>query len=176
MKKSIQLKTLYDIQIANKSQIADMDNEDDAIKASLCMMITHLSQMIPILASEGFVSPSKSKPLNPILLKNSTVVIENLIMLCNASNVDIPEDDFLEFQEVDMPYEEKNDSILGVMAAIGCVADLTNLIYVDLQGPVWEQYDIPPDFEINVAFIILAIKHLGAKHGFTINDILLEMR
>jgi hypothetical protein len=175
MKKSISIRNLYDIQIASKSQIEELDNEDDAIKASLCMMLTHLAQMIPLLASEGFAPTAKTRPVNSLLVKNSAIVLQNLILLCNASNMDLPDQEFLDDTEDEISFEEQHDSILGIMATIGSVTDLANLIYVELQTPVWEQEILPPDFEIDVAFIIIGIKNLGAKHGFTIKDVLVEM-
>jgi hypothetical protein len=165
-------KTILDIQIATKSQVDDIHDEDDLIKLSLSVITIHLAKLVPILTKLSINKDTKVKP--ETLLKELGKVIEYTFILCNSCNFDIPKDEFLADYAESIPLSVKNDSVLTVMGMIGAVADLFHIIYVDYDIPPWSNEALALDLEDVISTIIVGMKHLGDKHGFTPDDVLAQ--
>lgn len=163
-------KTLLDIQIATRSQVEDIHNEDDLIKLSLSVITVHLAKLVPILVKFSF--DKTKKPKIETIIKELGSVLEYTFILCNSCNFDIPEDKELsEFSET-IPTEVKNDSVLTVMGMLGAVADLFHIIYVESDEPAWSNEELQEDLFDVISTIIIGIKHLGDKHGFTPENVI----
>ncbi len=169
----LSLKSLLDVQIGTKDQMDEIHDEEDMIRLSLSVMTVHIAKIIPLFAA---LSLGGKKIKNPTsVIQDLAVVLEYMMIICNSCNFDIPEDvDIKEFGET-VPNEVKNDTILTLLGMLGAVSELAHIIYVDTIGFIWEQDELPEDFETNISTIIIGMQNIGIKHGFTMSDIIAEL-
>lgn len=163
-------KTLLDVQIGTKAEVDDIHDEDDLIKLSLSVITIHLAKLVPLLTRYSL--QKNDKPDTSVIVKELGKVLEYTFILCNSCNFDIPDDGYLEQFEDSIPYEVKNDSVLTVMGMLGAVADIFHTIYVEAEGPIWGSEELHSDLSEIVGTIILGMKHLGIKHGFSPDDVI----
>lgn len=170
MKSRQSYKTLLDVQIGTKTDVDDIHDQDDLIKLSLSVITIHLAKLVPMLTKYSL--QKENKPDTNLIVTELGRVLEYTFILCNSCNFDVPEDDYLAEFEDSIPYEVKNDSVLTVIGMLGAVADIFHMIYVEANGPVWASEELHSDLAEVVGTIILGMKHLGIKHGFTPDDVI----
>jgi len=164
------LRELLDVPTYKHLDIEEIHNENDMIKLSLSMMTIYVAKLIPIFTAAS-ITGRKVKDIKSVVADLS-LVMEYLFILCNSCNYEIPDDTCLEDFEDTVPLELKHDSILGLQSVIGSISELSYLIYVDMEGEVWKEDDLSFDFDELVCTIIVGIKNLGIKHGFTMEEVI----
>jgi hypothetical protein len=172
MIKRASIKDLLDIQLSTKMEISGLDNHLDVINANVIKIITLLSSLLPslFLQSVGEAKTDKKKILDTL-----SKILEHTMLLCNACNFEIPDEEELNNYEELVSLDIRNDSILTVMEMLGSMTDITMILALDMDTAIWSEDELPDEFVDNMYCIIIGIKNLGKKYGFTVDDILEKM-
>jgi hypothetical protein len=163
------LKSMFDIQVGTKLEMDELENHNDTMNANIVLAITHLSKLLPKLTLQSF---GKAKVRREDLIETMSKVYFQIMLLSNACNFEVPEEDELEMFEKSLPPEVKFDAVLTIMGMIGALVDAAQVIWVDLDTPIWAEAEIPEAFEDDIFTVVCGIKTLGEKYNFTLDDVL----
>lgn len=166
--KKIKVNTLMKIQMASKMEIEDLENHNDNITINILMASIYLSRMLPSL---GLQSVGKGSIKDSVVINAVSNVLVHTLMLCEACNYELPDEDDIKDFELGIPLNVQKDSIITVMGMIGAFTSILHIINVDLETIIWDDVDVPDDFEDCILTILGGISNLGKKHNFTLNDI-----
>jgi hypothetical protein len=121
------------------------------------------------------LSIEKDRKLKPeTLVKELAPVLEYAFVLCNACDVDIPDDDELADFEESVPPEVRHDAVLTITGMIGAVSELFHIFYVGVDTPPWEDELLQDDLMEILCTVIVGMKHLGDKFGFSPDDVMVN--
>lgn len=166
------LKDIYDVQIATKLEIEELETHDDSINVNISASIIYLAKLLPGLSLQAF---GKKKVSKEAVISTCARVLRHMMILSNECNFDMPEEDELDNFEVVIPDEVRQDAVLTITNMICSLTDLLHLINVDTEEPIWSVEELPQDFEDDMFSIIIGIRHLGVKFGFGLDDIIAKV-
>lgn len=170
--KSVSINSLLDVQISTKAKVEGVTSQDDLIKLSLTVMTTHLAKLLPVVVKLSIDKSRKIK--SETIVKELGPVLEYAFVLCNACGMDIPDDEDLADFEDSVPAEVRHDAVLTLTGMISAVADLFHIFYVEADSPPWENEGMHEDLAEIICTVIVGMKHLGDKFGFSPEDVVVN--
>lgn len=161
------LNTLYR---TNKFIISGIENHHDEITSHIIFIHCHLANLL---------GPAMVQSTNNLRIKPETFclsmknVLRHLISLCDLFEYDIPDEGEIEVFMANLDPIIQNDTILILSMMATAALSILHMLYVDRDTvPIWSEYEVPEDIEDSIFRIIVGIKFLGKKQGFTYKDVL----
>lgn len=166
----INVDSLRNLYRTNKFIIEGIENHHDEITSHIMFMHGHLSSLI----GPTMVQATKGLRIKPeAFCEVMKQVLRHLMALCDLMEYDLPEADQIESFEESLDPIIKNDTLLTLTFMMREVLDILHALYVDRDTvPVWSECEVPEDIEDNIFSVIVGIRYLGKKQGFTFKDVI----
>lgn len=171
LRDELDIQSLLDLPRSSKIILKGIENHYDLITAHVILM--H-GKMTSLLGPLMYQAAKNLKVKNEVIMDTMVDVLKHLLAICEACDFDIPDnDELMEYDINAINYLVKNDSILMLTDMCMAALDIIHVIHVDLEGlTVWSEETPPDDMIQSIKLVIVGIKNLGKKHGFTLRDVI----
>lgn len=157
----------------NKFTITGIENHHDEIVSHIVLMHGHLTNLL----GPAVIQSTTGNRITPKVFCNAMrEVLKHALALCDHMEYEFYEDEGFESFEQGLDPIIKNDTILTLTMMMISALDILHILYLDLDSkPIWAEEEVPGSIEENIFSIIVGIRALGKKQGFSFNDVLSGM-
>lgn len=154
----------------NKFTITGIENHHDEITSHIVLL--H-GQLTNILGPAMVQSATGNRIVPKVFCDAMRQVLKHTMALCELMEYEFYEDEGFESYEQSLDPIVKNDTILTLTMMMMSVLDILHYLYLDMDTkPVWSETEVPGAIEENIFSVIVGIRALGKKQGFSFADVL----
>ncbi len=167
----LDIESLLSLPRLSKLILKGVESHYDAITANVILMHGEMTSLLGPLMYQA----AKNLKVKPEVIVDTMVrVLKHVLAICEACDYDLPEnDELVRYDSVHTNYLVKQDSILILTEMCMAALHIIHVVHVDMEGmTIWAEEEPPTDLQNGIKTIIIGIRNLGKKHGFTLRDVI----
>lgn len=171
----LDIQSLLDLPKSSKLILKGIESHYDTITAHVILM--H-GKMTSLLGPLMYQAVKNMKVKDEVIQDTMVEVLKHVLAICEACDYDIPDnDELMEYDTNAVHYLVKKDSILTLTDMCMAALDIIHVVHVDMEGmAVWSEEEPPDDMVQSIKLLIIGIRNLGKKHGFTLRDVISKIQ
>jgi hypothetical protein len=167
----INVEELLTFQSLNKLDVKAIENHYDVITTYVTFAHAEMTSLLTPFVIKA--TNDTAKLSRDYILTRCKSILKYVLAICSACEYELPEEEKFDEWENEMSPDVKFDNVLTITTMMISVLDILHIVFVDRdEGPIWAEEEVHPDFETNIISIIIGIKHIGNRYGFTMRDVL----